>query len=70
MTTVWSYGTYVDKCQSFHSAGRAFDIAGTYDDQTRKALRHIQASLGIARPLADMDGWHEFLRATASADGT
>lgn len=161
LTTVWSYGAYVDKCESFHASGRAFDIAevehtggsiscrydtwapgsagqnkeywrlaaslhlhfgytlthlydeahhnhihvdnatsgwegtsfsrgsqvqvqmvqaacrevfgadvdltGAYDDQTRAALRPIQASLGITRPLADKDGWREFLRATASA---
>lgn len=24
---VWSYGAYVDKCNSFHQAGRAFDFA-------------------------------------------
>ncbi len=160
MITVWSYGAYVDKCDSFHAAGRAFDIAevehtggsvscrhdvwgpgtaaqlrdywrlaaslhlhfgytlthlyneahqnhihvdnatsrwepttfrsgsrvqvqmvqaacrrvfgadveitGRWDTQTRGALRPIQASLGITRPLADADGWREFLRATAS----
>lgn len=160
ITTIWSYGAYVDKCQSFHSAGRAFDIAevshergsvscrydawgpgtatqtkdywrlaaslhlhfgytlthlynaahnnhihvdnavsgwegtsfrersraqvhmvqaacqqvfgaavditGRYDDQTRSALRAIQSSLGITRPLSDTDGWREFLKATAS----
>lgn len=27
MTTIWSYGAYVDKCDSFHASGRAFDIA-------------------------------------------
>lgn len=161
MTTIWSYGAYVDKCDSFHAAGRAFDIAtveheggsvscrfdkwapgtatqakdywrlaasfhlhfgytlthlydkahhnhihvdnavsgwkgssfrtgsrvqvhmvqaacqrvfgadiditGTYDAQTRNALRPIQKSLGITKPLVDVDGWREFLRATASA---
>lgn len=161
ITTIWSYGAYVDKCKSFHAAGRAFDIAevqheggsvscrydtwapgtatqmrdywrlaasfhlhfgytltylydaehhnhihvdnavsgwegtsfntnskvqvhmvqaacqrvfgadvditGKYDDQTLNALRPIQTSLGITRPLSDDDGWREFLRATASA---
>lgn len=161
LSTIWSYGAYVDKCESFHASGRAFDIAevqhergsiscrydtwapgsaaqnkgywrlaaslhlhfgytlthlydkahhnhihvdnavsgwegtsfsrgsqvqvqmvqaacrevfgadveltGTYDDQTKNALRPIQASLGITRPLGDADGWREFLRATASA---
>lgn len=27
MTTLWSYGAHVEKCDSFHSAGRAFDIS-------------------------------------------
>lgn len=27
ITTVWSYGAYVDKCHSLHAAGRAFDFA-------------------------------------------
>lgn len=161
LTTIWSYGAYVDKCTSFHASGRAFDIAevahengsvscrfdrwapgdatqlrdywrlaaslhlhfgytltylyddehrnhihvdnavsgwgapsfrprsevqvhmvqaacqrvfgaavditGVFDDQTREALRPIQASLGITRPLTDDDGWREFLRATAAA---
>jgi len=161
ITTVWSYGAYVDKCQSFHAAGRAFDIAevehengsvscrfdvwgpgtprqttdywrlaaslhlhfgytlthlydeshhnhihvdnavsrweetafstgsraqvhmvqaacrnvfgadvditGSWDQQTRAGLRTIQSSLDITRPLGDVDGWREFLRATASA---
>ncbi len=160
ITTIWSYGAYVDKCQSFHAAGRAFDIAeveheagsvscrydvwgpgsqqqttdywrlaaslhlhfgytlthlydeahhnhihvdnavsqweetafsagsqaqvhmvqaacrqvfnadvditGEWDEQTRSALRPIQASLGITRPLGDAAGWREFLQATAS----
>lgn len=161
ITTIWSYGAFVDKCQSFHAAGRAFDIAeveheggsiscrfdtwapgtalqkkeywrlaaslhlhfgytlthlydeahhnhihvdnavsgwdatsfspgsrvqvqmvqagcrdvfgeeveitGNYDDRTRDAVRNVQASLGITRPLNDPDGWPDFLRATASA---
>lgn len=161
MTTIWSYGAYVDKCDSFHTAGRAFDIAevehvggtvscrfdvwgpgsatqnrdywrlaaslhshfsytlshlyddahhnhlhvdnavsqwensdfrsnsrvqvqmvqgalrwvfdedihvtGKYDGQTRASLRRVQASLGITVPLAQAEGWQEFLRGTASA---
>lgn len=27
ITTIWSYGAYTDKCNSFHQVGRAFDIA-------------------------------------------
>ncbi len=160
ITTIWSYGAYVDKCQSFHAAGRAFDIAevehdagsvscrydlwgpgttkqsrdywrlaaslhlhfgytlthlydeahhnhihvdnaisrweetvfspgsqaqvhmvqaacqsvfgsdvfitGAWDEQTRAAVRRVQESLGITQPLGKVDGWREFLRATAS----
>ena len=161
ITTLWSYGAYVDKCDSFHSAGRALDISeveheggsvscrydvwgpgtatqvrnywrlaaslhlhfgytlthlydeahhnhihidnavskwdatvfrprsrvqvvmvqaacqsvfdadvditGDWDGQTRDALRPLQKRLGITRPLEDVDGWREFLRATASS---
>ena len=160
LTKVWSYGAYVDKCASWHQAGRAFDFAelehenGTvscrqdvwgedkgkmrpywrlaaslhehfaytltcryneahrnhihidngvsgwerttfdpgsrvqvqlvqnaaryvfgkdvaitdrYDAQTKDAVRAVQKSAGISRPLGDADGWREFLRATASS---
>ncbi|HMT86774.1 MAG TPA: extensin family protein [Arachnia sp.] len=159
LTKVWSYGAYVDKCSSWHQAGRAFDFAeleheggsvscrqdvwgedegrmrlywrlaaslhehfaytltcryndahrnhihvdngvsgwkpttfdagsrvqvqmvqnaaryvfgkevattDAYDAQTKEAVRAVQRSAGITRPLADADGWREFLRATAS----
>ena len=160
ITTLWSYGAYVDKCDSFHAAGRALDISevqheagsvscrydlwgpgtepqvrdywrlaaslhlhfgytlthlydeahrnhihvdnavsqwddtvfrprsgvqvvmvqaacrnvfgvdveitGAWDGQTRDALRPLQKRLGITRPMGDVDGWREFLRATAS----
>lgn len=50
-----------------HVHDRDVEVTGSYDDQTRDALRPVQRSLGITRPLADADGWREFLRATASA---
>ena len=159
ITEVWSYGAYVDKCASWHQAGRAFDFTeivhadgsvscrfdqwqpgsnqqlrdywrlaaslhlhfaytltylydprhhnhihvdnsvsgealstfdegsqvqvhlvqeclrsvfgahvtttGHYDDQTRDALRPVQAALGITQPLRDPEGWRAFLRAAA-----
>lgn len=49
-----------------HVHGRDVEVTGGYDDQTRDALRPVQQALGITRPLADADGWREFLRATAS----
>ena len=47
--------------------GADVDVSGIWDQKTREALRPIQASLGITRPMAQADGWREFLRATASA---
>ena len=40
MTTVWSYGAYVDKCSSFHAAGRAFDIAEVQHEGGSVSCRH------------------------------
>lgn len=50
-----------------HVFGADVEINGNWDGQTRDALRPIQASLGITRPVTDAEGWREFLRATASA---
>lgn len=50
-----------------HVHGAGVELTSTYDDQTRDALRQVQRSLGITRPLGDADGWREFLRLTASA---
>ena len=49
-----------------HVFGRDVETTGGYDEQTRSPLREVQRELGISRPLADTDGWHSFLRATAS----
>ncbi|MDF1488136.1 extensin family protein [Tessaracoccus caeni] len=47
--------------------GKDIDLTDSYDDQTKDAVRSVQKSNGISRPLAKADGWREFLRATASA---
>lgn len=49
-----------------HVHGAQVEITGQWDDQTRTALRAVQKSLGITRPLADREGWQEFLRATVA----
>lgn len=38
-----------------------------YDDATRAAVRAVQRQLGVSRPLADADGWRDFLKGSASA---
>lgn len=50
-----------------HVHGRDVEDTGDYDGQTKAELRVVQQELGISRPLADAEGWQEFLRATASA---
>lgn len=40
-------------------------MTGEWDDQTREALRPLQADLGITQPMRNPDGWQAFLRATA-----
>ncbi|TRY16882.1 extensin family protein [Tessaracoccus rhinocerotis] len=49
-----------------HVHGRDVEVTGSYDQQTRDALRPVQQELGITAPLADAAGWQAFLRATAS----
>lgn len=51
-------------CKYVH--GRSVEITGSWDSQTRSELRAVQKSLGITRPLADPQGWQDFLRATAA----
>lgn len=41
------------------------EITGTWDDQTRDALRPVQQELGITTPMREPEGWQRFLRATA-----
>lgn len=36
-----------------------------FDDVTRDAVRAVQRTRGLSRPLADAEGWRSFLRATA-----
>lgn len=45
--------------------GQAVEITGTWDGQTRDALRPVQDQLGITAPMRDPEGWRTFLRATA-----
>lgn len=47
--------------------GHDVDQTSSYDAQTKAAVHAVQRSHDISRPLADADGWREFLRATASA---
>lgn len=49
-----------------HVHGGSVEITGDFDDQTREALKPVQRRLGITRPLADVDGFHAYLRATAA----
>lgn len=44
-----------------HVFGLDVEPTGTYDDQTRAAVRQVQATLGITVPLRDTDGWRQFL---------
>ena len=49
-----------------HVHGQAVEVTGVWDDQTKAALKQVQQRLGITRPLADVDGFHAYLRATAA----
>ncbi|HJE51826.1 MAG TPA: extensin family protein [Tessaracoccus flavescens] len=40
---------------------------GLYDDSTKDAVRAVQRSLGIGNPLADANGWVDFLDGAAAA---
>lgn len=50
-----------------HVHGQAVETTGEWDDQTRTALRSVQQSLGISRPLSERAGWQEYLRATVAS---
>ena len=60
-------GTQVDLVQGVlrHVFGRDVEPSGSYDDQTRSAVRAVQRELGITDPLATADGWREFLTGAA-----
>ncbi|WGT47200.1 extensin family protein [Tessaracoccus lacteus] len=49
-----------------HVFGRDCPENGSYDDATRDAVRSVQSQLGITAPLADVDGWRQFLTRAAS----
>lgn len=50
-----------------HVHGVEVGFTGSWDEQTREAVRQVQKSSGITRPMAELDGWQAFLRASASA---
>lgn len=50
-----------------HVFGLDCPESGTYDDQTRQAVRQVQSRLGINRPLSDPAGWNGFLRGSAAS---
>ncbi|MFV0428271.1 MAG: extensin family protein [Arachnia sp.] len=52
-----------------HVFGVTLDYTGSYDAQTRDALRGIQADLGITAPLREPEGWSAYLRAAAGRTG-
>ncbi|MHA6513536.1 extensin family protein [Tessaracoccus sp. Z1128] len=60
-------GAQVDLVQGVlrHVFGRNVEASGSYDEQTKSAVRAVQRELGIGVPLADPDGWREFLTGAA-----
>lgn len=50
---VWSYGAYVDKCSSFHQAGRAFDFAEVVHEGGSVSCRYDTWNPGTAAQLRD-----------------
>lgn len=50
---VWSYGAYVDKCSSFHQAGRAFDFAEVVHEAGSVSCRFDTWDPGTAEQLRD-----------------
>lgn len=61
--------TQVDLVQGVlrHVFGRDVESTGSYDEATKSAVRGVQRQLGIGRPLADPDGWREFLNGAVGA---
>lgn len=47
--------------------GLPVEPSGSYDGQTRDAVRTVQRNLGITVPLADPDGWRAFLAGAVAA---
>lgn len=60
-------GTQLELIQ--HACRHVFglDVEDTreWDSQTQDAVRAVQADAGLTQPLAETDGWHDFLRAAA-----
>lgn len=48
-----------------HVFGHDVEDTGTYDEQTKEAVRRVQSAAGLTVPLSEADGWHGFLRAVA-----
>lgn len=61
--------TQVDLVQGVLRHVFSRDVAATsrYDERTRSAVRSVQREWGIGAPLADPDGWRDFLTAAVSA---
>ncbi len=53
MTTLWSYGAYVDKESSLHASGRAFDIAEVEHEQGSVSCRYDVWGPGSATQIRD-----------------
>lgn len=51
ITTLWSYGAYVDKCNSLHAAGRAFDVAEVEHQGASVSCRFDQWGPGSSEQL-------------------
>lgn len=50
---IWSYGAYVDRCNSWHGAGRAFDFAEVVHESGSVSCRFDTWSPGSAQQLRD-----------------
>ncbi len=53
LATVWSYGAYVDKCNSWHAAGRAFDVAELVHEGGTVSCRFDRWTPGTEQQLRD-----------------
>lgn len=51
ITAVWSYGAYVDRCNSWHGAGRAFDFAEIEHESGTVSCRYDTWEPGTAAQL-------------------